>query len=137
MAQVFLSSTSNSMSELLSSRTIPNSRFTGTVEAKPAGKTDEERARNQAKLNEVIIKVGDQQTKPTGNTFTCTIPPAAANQPNAPEPIFSVPGKTFAATFNLALTLPAGSPAGAEIRYTTDRSRPTATSTKYSAPWSR
>lgn len=59
----------------------PSGTFTGTVEAKPAGKTDEERTRNQTKLNEVVIVVAGQQAKPDDKTFTCTIPTELAQQP--------------------------------------------------------
>ena len=57
--------------------------------------------------------------------------PGAANIPNAPAPVFSARGRTFANTFNLTLSAPL---AGAEIRYTTDRSLPTASSPLYTGP---
>lgn len=59
----------------------PTGTFTGTVEAKPVGKNDEERSRNQTKLNEVVIQVGDQQATPLDQTFTCIVPAEAPNQP--------------------------------------------------------
>ena len=49
------------------------------------------------------------------------------------EPVFSEQGKVLYGNkpINLALSLPEGSPEGAEIRYTTDGTEPTKTSTKY------
>ena len=49
------------------------------------------------------------------------------------EPVFSEQGRVIfgSKTFNLSLSLPEGSPEGAEIRYTTDGTEPTKTSTKY------
>lgn len=57
--------------------------------------------------------------------------PGAANIANAPAPVFSVAGRTFATTFNLALSTPL---AGAQIRYTTNRTVPTAASSLYTGP---
>lgn len=52
------------------------------------------------------------------------------------EPVFSVKGRVFTSTQNiaLALSLPEGAPDGTEIRYTTDGSEPTASSKRYTAP---
>lgn len=49
------------------------------------------------------------------------------------EPVFSEQGRVISGskTLNLSLSLPEGSPAGAEIRYTTDGTEPTKSSTKY------
>ena len=49
------------------------------------------------------------------------------------EPVFSEQGKVLYGNkpINLVLSLPEGSPEGAEIRYTTDGTEPTKTSTKY------
>ena len=58
--------------------------------------------------------------------------PGALNVPSAPEPRFSVTSKTFTGT--LAVTLSSPLLPGAQIRYTTDRTVPTATSTLYSGP---
>lgn len=60
--------------------------------------------------------------------------PGRTNVANAPEPVFSVESKTFTGSFALTLSLPPGAPAGAEIRYTTNRSLPTAASTLYTGP---
>ena len=49
-------------------------------------------------------------------------------------PVFSHKGRVGNTTFNLTLTLPEGAPEGAVIRYTTDGSEPTATSTQYNGP---
>ena len=59
----------------------PDGTFTGTVEAQPVGKTEEEQSRNEAKLKQVVLTVGDQQVKPEDKTFTYTVQPEAANQP--------------------------------------------------------
>src|SRR5262249_5187727 len=59
----------------------PDGTFTGTVEAQPAGKTEEEQSRNEAKLKQVVLTVGDQQVKPEDKIFTYTVPPEGANQP--------------------------------------------------------
>jgi hypothetical protein len=58
--------------------------------------------------------------------------PGAANVANAPEPVFSVPGKTFTGTLSVALSSPLLP--GAQIRYTTNRTVPTETSTLYTGP---
>ncbi len=52
------------------------------------------------------------------------------------EPIFSEKGKVVTGSMNISLTLslPAGSPEGATIRYTTDGSEPTVNSTPYTNP---
>ena len=52
------------------------------------------------------------------------------------EPVFSEPGGVFTSTsmHSLALSLPEGTPAGAEIRYTTNGMEPTKTSAKYVNP---
>jgi len=52
------------------------------------------------------------------------------------EPVFSEKGRvvTGSASIKLALSLPDGSPSGAEIRYTTNGSEPTKTSAKYFSP---
>lgn len=52
------------------------------------------------------------------------------------EPVFSTPGRvtTGNEAISLELSLPEGSPDGAIIRYTTDGSEPTVSSTEYSAP---
>ena len=49
------------------------------------------------------------------------------------EPVFSEQGKVLYGNkpINLTISLPEGSPEGAEIRYTTDGTEPTKTSTKY------
>ena len=49
------------------------------------------------------------------------------------EPVFSQQGKVLFGnkSFSLSLSLPEGSPEGTEIRYTTDGSEPTKSSTKY------
>ena len=51
------------------------------------------------------------------------------------EPVFSEQGKVVKGTksFKLALSLPEGCPEGTEIRYTTNGTEPTATSTKYNS----
>lgn len=51
------------------------------------------------------------------------------------DPIFSTKGKAMnkCRIINLAMTMPKGTPEGAEIRYTTDGSEPTASSTLYSS----
>ena len=48
-------------------------------------------------------------------------------------PVFSEAGRVGNATVNLTLSLPEDAPEGAVIRYTTDGSEPTATSTKYTS----
>ena len=48
-------------------------------------------------------------------------------------PIFSEKGRVGNTAVNLTLSLPEGAPEGAVIRYTTDGSEPTATSTKYTS----
>lgn len=52
------------------------------------------------------------------------------------EPVFSIPGSVFttSGSRSLTLSLPEGTPEGAEIRYTTNGSEPTKTSTRYSNP---
>ncbi|HZN66040.1 MAG TPA: CotH kinase family protein, partial [Tepidisphaeraceae bacterium] len=60
--------------------------------------------------------------------------PGAPNIPNAPAPVFSVDSRTFTGSISLALSLPPGAPAGSEIRYTTNRTLPTSTSTLYTGP---
>lgn len=52
------------------------------------------------------------------------------------EPIFSEPGQvlTSARLITLTLTMPEGTPGGTQIRYTTDGSEPTQSSTLYSTP---
>ena len=52
------------------------------------------------------------------------------------EPVFNTPGRvtTGNEAISLELSLPEGAPEGAVIRYTTDGSEPTATSTQYTAP---
>jgi hypothetical protein len=57
--------------------------------------------------------------------------PGAANIANAPAPVFSVTGRTFASPFQLVLST---SLPGAQIRYTTNRTLPTSTSTLYTGP---
>jgi hypothetical protein len=57
--------------------------------------------------------------------------PGAANIANAPAPAFSVTGRAFSTAFSLTLTAPL---AGAQIRYTTNGSVPTASSPLYSVP---
>ena len=49
-------------------------------------------------------------------------------------PVFSQKGRVSNTSFNLTLTLPEGAPEGAVIRYTTNGTEPTATSTPYSGP---
>jgi hypothetical protein len=58
--------------------------------------------------------------------------PGAANIPNVPEPTFSVRSKTFTGTLSVALSSPLLP--GAQIRYTTNRTVPTETSTLYTGP---
>ena len=58
--------------------------------------------------------------------------PGAANIANAPEPVFSVTSKTFTGTLSVALSSPLLP--GAQIRYTTNRTVPTETSTLYTGP---
>lgn len=48
-------------------------------------------------------------------------------------PVFSEMGRVGNSTVNLTLSLPDGAPEGAVIRYTTNGSEPTATSTKYTS----
>ena len=48
-------------------------------------------------------------------------------------PVFSEKGRVGNTTVNLTLSLPEGAPEGAVIRYTTDGSEPTTTSTKYTS----
>src|SRR5713226_1557851 len=48
--------------------------FTGTVVTEPAGKTEAERARNQAKLNGIVLDIGQQKTSVAEKIFTRTIP---------------------------------------------------------------
>lgn len=52
------------------------------------------------------------------------------------DPVFSIPGQVYegAATVELILSLPEGSPEGTVIRYTTDGSEPTENSTEYKNP---
>ena len=52
------------------------------------------------------------------------------------EPVFSEKGRVWTTSqmVNLTLSLPDGSPEGAEIRYTLDGTEPTATSTLYQSP---
>ena len=52
------------------------------------------------------------------------------------QPLFSQPGRvqTASTPLTLSLAVPDGSPAGTEIRYTTDGTEPTAESTRYTAP---
>ena len=49
-------------------------------------------------------------------------------------PVFSEKGRVGNTTVNLTLSLPEGAPEGAVIRYTTNGSEPTATSTQYTQP---
>ncbi len=48
--------------------------FTGTVVTEPAGKTEAERARNQAQLNGIVLDIGQQKTSVAEKIFTRTIP---------------------------------------------------------------
>lgn len=50
------------------------------------------------------------------------------------EPIFSETGGFRSSSFSLTLTLPSDAPEGTKIRYTTDGSEPTASSTEYTHP---
>jgi hypothetical protein len=75
------------------------------------------------------------ETDPASTVQFLTRPtPGARNDANAPAPTFSVPSKTFTTSFSLILGLPPSAPAGSEIRYTLNRSLPTAASTRYTAP---
>lgn len=58
--------------------------------------------------------------------------PGAPNVPSAPEPRFSVASKTFTGTLAVALSSPLLP--GAQIRYTTNRTVPSETSTLYTGP---
>ena len=64
--------------------------------------------------------------------------PGARNGPSIPgvagKVHFSVPSRTFSNSFTLELTLPDDATEGAEIRYTTNGSVPTATSSLYGGP---
>ncbi len=72
------------------------------------------------------------QAEPTPNAANCdkTVKDLLG------EPVFSIPGSVFttSGSHTLTLSLPEGTPEGAEIRYTTDGSEPTKTSTLYSNP---
>ncbi len=57
--------------------------------------------------------------------------PGAANAPSVATPTFSVNGKTFNGSMQVSLST---ATSGAEIRYTTDRTVPTATSPLYTGP---
>jgi len=48
--------------------------FTGTVVTEPAGKTEAERARNQAQLSGIVLDIGQQKTSVAEKIFTRTIP---------------------------------------------------------------
>lgn len=72
--------------------------------------------------------------------FLATPTPGYANignqSPNGPaaDVVFSVPSGVFGAPFSLSLSLPAGTPGTAIIRYTTDLSEPLETSAAYTTP---
>ncbi|MBQ9677156.1 MAG: CotH kinase family protein [Prevotella sp.] len=72
------------------------------------------------------------QAEPTPNAANC----GKTVKDLLGEPVFSIPGSVFttSGSHTLTLSLPEGTPDGAEIRYTTNGSEPTKTSTLYSNP---
>ena len=73
----------------------------------------------------------ERQAGSTAEQFFTTPTPGATNIANMPEPTFSITGRTFVNP--ITLTLGPVEP-GAQIRYTTNRTVPTATSTLYTGP---
>ena len=79
-----------------------------------------------------------RQEEPEDLGYFLSPTPGERNGPVVPgvagKAQFSVPSKTFSNGFTLELTLPDNAMEGAEIRYTTNRSVPTATSPLYESP---
>jgi hypothetical protein len=48
--------------------------FTGTVQTEPSGKSEAERAQNQAQLNGIVLVIGGQKTSGAEKMFTRTMP---------------------------------------------------------------
>src|SRR5205807_560494 len=84
-----------------------------------------------AQSTDVSYGLTDSNDAGSARIYFSVPTPGAANAPSVATPVFTVAGKTFQTSMQFGLT---DSTAGAEIRYTTDRTVPTATSALYTAP---